>query len=74
VQFIEPHLSWAQQLVQRAQARAARVAVSVLGPELKLPELSAVAGRLGPYASQLEQLARFSQRGKLYAYCFCSAN
>ena len=74
VQFIQPHLSWAQQLVQRAQARAARVAVSVLGPQLKLPELSAVEGPLGPYAHQLEQLARFSQRGKLYAYCFCSAN
>lgn len=71
VQFVRPHVSWAQHLVQQAQAR---VAVSVLGPQLKLPELSAVAGRLGPYAHQLEQLARFSQRGKLYAYCFCSNN
>ena len=71
VQFIHPHVSWAQQLVQQAQARAARVAVSMFGPRLSLPGLSMLEDRLGPYTRQLAQLARFSRRGKLYAYCFC---
>ena len=71
VQFIHPHTSWAQQLVQRAQARVARVAVSIAGPRLALPGLSAVAGRLDPYARQLARLVRFGGQGRLYAYCFC---
>ena len=79
VQFIHPRVSWTQELVRRAQSRAVSVAVSLFGPrlfatQLGFPGLSALTGRLGPYARQLAQLARFSGHGngKLYAYCFCS--
>ena len=79
VQFIHPRVSWTQELVQRAQSRAVSTAASLFGPrlfssQLRFPGLSALTGRLGPYARQLAQLARFSGRGhgKLYAYCFCS--
>lgn len=72
VQFIHPHLSWAQQLVQQAQAQVGRAAVSMLGPQLKFQGLSAVAGEFSPYTAQLAELARFGRRDTLYAYCFCS--
>ena len=71
IQFIHPRVSWTQALVQRAQARAVSMAASLFGPQLRLSELSVVAGRLGPYARQFARLARFSGRGKLLAYCFC---
>jgi len=72
VQFIHPRVSWTQVLVQRAQARAVSLAASLFGPQLRLSDLSMVAGSLSPYARQLVRLARFSGRGKLFAYCFCS--
>ena len=74
VQFLHPHLSWAQQLLQRAQTRAAAQAVSVFGPQLlHIEGLSRFEGPLRPYARQLETLLRFGRRGQLFAYCFCGA-
>jgi len=71
MQFLHPRLSWAQQLLQRAQARAAFAAVDLFGPRLHMPALMAFAAPLRPYAHELETLARFGTRGQMYAYCFC---
>jgi protease-4 len=73
VEFIQPHLSWAQQLFQQTQARAAGAAVSLFHADAQSLGLAEVAGRLSPVARDLEQLARFSVPGHLYAYCFCTA-
>jgi protease-4 len=71
MEFIRPHLSWAQQLLQRAQTRAALAAVDLFGPRLRMPGLMAFAAPLRPYAHELQMLSRFGTRGQMYAYCFC---
>jgi protease-4 len=73
VEFIQPHLSWAQQLFQQTQARAAGAAVSFFHADAQSLGLAEVANRLNPVARDLEQLARFSVPGHLYSYCFCTA-
>ena len=73
VEFMQPHLSWAERLFQQAQARAAAAAVSVFHADAQSFGLEEVASRLDPLAQDLKQLARFSVPGHLYAYCFCSA-
>jgi len=73
VEFIQPHLSWAEQLFQQTQARAAGAAVSLFHVDAQSLGLAEVATRLNPVARDLEQLARFSVPGHLYAYCFCTA-
>ena len=77
VEFVQPHLSWAEQLFQQAQARAAGAAVSLFHADAQsfgLAEVAEVADRLNPVARDLEQLARFSAPGRhLYSYCFCTA-
>ncbi len=73
VEFVQPHLSWAEQLYQRTQARAAGAAVSLFHVDGQSLGLAQVASRLDPVARDLEQLARFSVPGHLYAYCFCTA-
>ncbi|MBW4050636.1 MAG: signal peptide peptidase SppA [Proteobacteria bacterium] len=75
VEFIRPHRSWAGQLFQHTQARAAVAALSLFhadeGQSFGLGEL---ATRLDPMARDLKQLARLSVPGHLYAYCFCHAS
>jgi protease-4 len=73
VEFVQPHLSWAQQLFQQTQARAASVAVSLFHADEQSLQLAGIANRLDPVARNVEQLARFSVPGHLYSYCFCSA-
>jgi protease IV len=73
VQFVQPHLSWVEQLFQNTQARAAGAAASLLHADAQSLGLAQVADRLDPTARDLEQLARFSVPGHLYSYCFCSA-
>jgi protease IV len=71
VEFVQPHLSWTEQLFQQAQARAAGAAVSLFHADAQSFGLAEMAGRLNPVAKDLEQLARFSVPGHLYSYCFC---
>ncbi|MDE2261715.1 MAG: signal peptide peptidase SppA [Gammaproteobacteria bacterium] len=72
VEFVQPHLSWAEQLFQQAQARAAGAAVSIFHADAQSLGLAEVASRLNPVARDIEQLARFSAPGRhLYSYCFC---
>jgi protease IV len=73
VQFIQPHMSWAQELVQQTQARAAAAAVSLFHADAQSFGLAQVANRLDPVAREMTQLARFSIPGHLYSYCFCRA-
>ena len=71
VEFIQPHLSWAQQLFQQSQVRAAVAAVSLFHVDTQSFGLAEVASRLDPVSKDLRQLARFSVPGHLYSYCFC---
>jgi len=73
VEFVQPHLSWAQELLQQAQARAAATAVSLLRADARAFGLSEVAQRFDPVTRDLERLVQFSVPGHLYAYCFCTA-
>lgn len=73
VQFIQPHESWAEQLIQQTQVRAAVAAASLLHAEAPSLGLSQVAARLNPLTRDIAQLARFSVPGHLYSYCFCTA-
>ena len=74
VQFVRPHLSWAEQLFQNTQARAAGAAASLFHADAQSFGLAEVASSLDPVARDLKQLARFSVPGHLYAYCFCGVS
>lgn len=73
LEFVQPHLSLAEQLFQQTQARIAVEAASLFHADAQSLELAQVASRLDPVARGLTQLARFSAPGHLYSYCFCSA-
>jgi protease IV len=73
VQFIQPHMSWAEELFQQTQARAAAAAVSLLHVNAQSFGLAEMANRLDPVARDLSQLTRVSVPGHLYSYCFCTA-
>jgi protease-4 len=68
LEFIEPELSWAQELVLQLRSR-------LLGSFLSADErsLAQMATRLDPLRREVERLARFSAPNHLYAYCFCAA-
>ena len=70
VQFMEPQMTWAQTLALQLQARVARLAVAA-GPA-ELGGLQALARKFDPLMKEAERLARFSERGRLYDYCFCT--
>jgi len=70
-QFIEPELSWAQELVLNARTTAARTMVKVWGPDRGTQALLDVAQKIDPLRAQIEQLSRFGVRNRIYAYCFC---
>lgn len=67
-EFIEPELTWAQQLALAFKARVAGAFLHASADQLALQRL---AGRLDPVAREAARLARFSVPSRLYAYCFC---
>jgi protease-4 len=76
LQFMEPERSWAQSLAMEVKLRAVRVLastgladVSGLTPFAGLTHLTGSA----PVARELARLSRFDRPGRLYAYCFCTA-
>ena len=72
VEFIEPELSWAQELVLQMKTRAVKALVSTsVGKSLN--PLGQVAQRFDPLAHQVELLSRFTEPNRAYAYCFCAA-
>ncbi len=71
VEFVHPHLSWSERLVQDTQAHAATAMISMMGAYRQDLGLDAMAEDFSPLARELGHLARFSERGRLYSYCFC---
>jgi protease IV len=67
-EFIEPELSWAQQLALQLRSRIARMLFHASPGEAALNEL---AQRLDPVTREVATLRRFSAPDRLYAYCFC---
>jgi protease-4 len=66
-EFIEPELTWAQQLAVQLRDTA-RVLLRA-GPDERA--LNQLAQRLDPLTRQVARLSRFSTPNHLYAYCFC---
>ncbi len=69
VVFIEPELSWAEQLAMQIQAWGVRTFMGGLGERTPLARL---ARRLEPFERELARWERLSSRDHRYAYCFCS--
>jgi protease-4 len=67
-QFIEPELTWTQQLVLALKTRVAREFLIASPEEHALAQLSA---RLDPLSREVAELSRFSVPNRVYAYCFC---
>jgi len=72
VEFIEPGLSWAEELALQVKTRAA---LAFAGAGVRLPgsALARVAKQFDPVAAELERWSRLSSANHLYAYCFCLA-
>jgi protease-4 len=69
-EFIEPELTWAQQLAMQLRSRLVSLLHSRSPGEDALAQL---AQRLDPVARAAQRLARLSVPNRLYAYCFCEA-
>jgi len=67
-EFLEPELTWTEQLALALKSQLARVAFRA-GPSERA--LLQVAQRLDPVTQEAARLARFSVPNHLYAYCFC---
>jgi protease IV len=67
-EFIEPELTWAQQLALALRSRLARLLLRASPSERALSEL---AQRFDPVTREAARLSRFSVPNRLYAYCFC---
>ena len=72
LEFVEPELSWAQELVLQLKSRAVKTVVAAVMDE-KSTALARVAQRLDPLTREVQRLSRFTEPNKVYAYCFCGA-
>jgi protease IV len=70
VEFMEPELSWAEELVLQMKTRAVKALVS---SDIRTSALAQVAARFDPLTKEVERLSRFSEPNRVYAYCFCGA-
>jgi protease IV len=70
-EFLEPELTWAQQLALELKSKALGVVLHVSPREQALAQL---AQRFDPVTREAERLARFGVPNHLYAYCFCEVN
>jgi protease-4 len=69
-QFLEPELTFWQQLALQLKSSAVRSLFRASPAELALAQ---VAQRFDPLAREVQRLSRFSVPNHLYAYCFCEA-
>jgi protease-4 len=69
VEFMEPEMSWAQELVLQMKTRAVKIAIGSSSDPL-----AQVARRFDPLTRQVELLSKLSEPNKVYAYCFCTAD
>ncbi len=67
-EFIEPELTWAQQLALQLRSKLTHMLLRADPGQLALAQL---AQRLDPVAREAERLSRFGVPNRLYAYCFC---
>jgi protease-4 len=67
-EFIEPELTWTQQLVLALKTRLVRAFFRASAEQLALAHL---AERFDPIAREVARLSRFSAPNHVYAYCFC---
>ncbi|MGQ0833723.1 MAG: signal peptide peptidase SppA [Gammaproteobacteria bacterium] len=70
VDFIEPELSWAQELALQVKSSLVRLAVQTDG---RARSMAHTLHRLRPLHRELERVARFAEPYRAYAYCFCAA-
>ena len=66
--FLEPELTWTQQLALSFRSMLARELLRASPDQLALAHL---AERLDPIAREVARLSRFSVPNHVYAYCFC---
>jgi protease IV len=66
--FIEPELTWVEQLAMQLKSRLARLMFSADG---NARAIERVLGQLDPLTREVELLSHFTARDRLYAYCFC---
>lgn len=67
-EFIEPELTWTQQLALSFRTLLARELFRASADQLALGRLAA---RLDPITREVARLSRFSTPNHVYAYCFC---
>src|SRR5579864_1830497 len=70
VEFMEPELTWAQELVLQMKERAAAL---ITASDPQLDSLERIAAKLDPLTREVQRLSRFTETNRLYAYCFCDA-
>ena len=70
LEFVEPELTWAQELVLQLKSKAVKAVFSA-GMDSKTTALVRVAQKFDPLTREIERLSRFTERNKVYAYCFC---
>jgi protease-4 len=73
LEFVEPELSLAQELVLQLKSRAIKAVMSAAVDD-KASALLRVAHKLDPLTREVERLSRFTEPNKIYAYCFCTAD
>jgi protease-4 len=71
VDFIEPELSWAQELALQVKVWGIR---TMLSADRDRQSLAIAAQQLDPLRREIERLSRFTKPNHLYAYCFCAPN
>jgi protease IV len=67
-EFIEPELTWTEQLALALKTRLARTVFTASPDQRALANLGA---RLDPLEHQVAELSRFTVPNRMYAYCFC---
>lgn len=70
IEFVEPELTWAQELVLQFKSKAVKALLSA-GVDDRTAAWARVAHKLDPLTREVERLSRFSEPNKVYAYCFC---
>lgn len=69
--FVEPTLSWAQELALQVRVTMARAFFRL---DERTKRLMHVAEKLDPLQIEIERLSRMSTANRMYAYCFCSVH
>jgi protease-4 len=69
VDFVEPELSWAQELALSVRSR---VAAWAFADATRPSALAKVAQRFEPLQREVARWQRLSSANRVYAYCFCA--